>query len=49
MDFDQQLYRFDLKIAMRSNFYDIWHLAQIEHGNYEYGTWNWWSWPKIID
>ena len=40
MDFDQQLYRFDLKIAMRSNFYDIWHLAQIEHGNYEYGTWN---------
>ena len=22
------------------NFYEIWHLEQIEHPNYEYGTWN---------
>ena len=21
----------------------------IANANYEYGTWNWWSWPKIID
>ena len=21
----------------------------MEHVNYEYSTWNWWSWPKIID
>ena len=41
--------RFGLKIAMCSNFYEIWHLLQIEHANYEYCTWNWWSWPKIID
>ena len=41
--------RFGLKIAMSSNFYDIWHLVQIKHANYEYGTWNWWSWCKIID
>ena len=25
------------------------HLVQIEHANYKYGTWNWWSWPKVID
>ena len=41
--------RFGLKIAMSSNFYDIWHLVQIKHANCEYGTWNWWSWLKIID
>ena len=33
--------RFGLKIAMGSNF--------IANANYEYSTWNWWSWPKIID
>ena len=22
---------------------------QIEHANYEYSTWNWWSLPKIVD
>ena len=29
----------------------LWNLAleQMEHANYEYSTWNWWSWPKIID
>ena len=21
----------------------------MEHADYEYSTWNWWSWPKIID
>ena len=41
--------RFSLKIAMCSNFYGIWHLVQIEHTDYEYSTWNWWSWPKVID
>ena len=45
----KNLRRFGLKIAMCSNFYEIWHLVQIEHANYEYCTWNWWSWPKIID
>ena len=40
---------FGLKIAMCFNIYEIWHLVQIEHANYEYGTWNWWFWPKIID
>ena len=35
--------RFCLKIAMCSNFYEIWHLLQIEHANYEYSTWNGWS------
>ena len=34
---------------MCSNIYEIWHLVEIEHANYEYGTWNWRSWPKIID
>ena len=24
-------------------------LPQMEHASYEYSTWNWWSWPKIID
>ena len=32
-----------------SNFYEIWHLEQIEHANYEYSTLNWWSWHKIIE
>ena len=45
----KSLGKFDLKIAMCSSFYKIWHLVRIEHGNYEYGTWNWLSWPKIID
>ena len=29
----------------------FWNLAleRIEHPNYEYSTWNWLSWPKIID
>ena len=31
------------------NFYEIRHLVQIEHANYEYSTSNWWSWTKIID
>ena len=39
----KNLGRFGLKIPMCSNFYDIWHLVQIEHANYEYGTWNGWS------
>ena len=26
-----------------------WYLEQIEHTNYQYSAWNWWSWPKIID
>ena len=34
---------------MYSNFYEIWHLEQIEHADYEYKTWNWLSWRKIID
>ena len=25
---------------MCSNLYEIWHLEQIEHANYEYSTWN---------
>ena len=32
--------KFGLKTEMSSNFYDIWHLDQIEHANYEYSTWN---------
>ena len=28
-------HRFGLKIAMCSTFYEIWHLVQIEHANYE--------------
>ena len=24
-------------------------LEQMVHVNYECSTWNWWSWPKIID
>ena len=49
VDLDPKLGRFGLKIAMCSNFYEIWNLVQIEHVNYEYGTWNWWSWTKIVD
>ena len=45
----KSLGKFGLKIKMCSSFYEIWHLVQIEHPNYEYGTWIWWSWPKIID
>ena len=28
----------------------LWNVAleQMENANYEYNTWNWWSWPKII-
>ena len=48
-DRDPKLDKFGHKIAMCSNIYEIWHLVEIEHANYEYGTWNWRSWPKIID
>ena len=41
--------RFGLKIVICSNFYEIWQLVQIEYVDYEYSTWNWLSWPKIID
>ena len=41
--------RFGHKIAMCSNIYEIWHLVENEHANHEYGSWNWWPWPKIID
>ena len=35
---------------MCSNFYEIWHLEQIEHVDYELiMNWNRWSWPEIID
>ena len=37
------------KTEMCSNFYGVWHLEQIEHANDEYSTWNWLSWPKIIN
>ena len=37
------------KTELCSNFYEIWHLEQIENGDYEYSTWNWWSWSKITD
>ena len=30
-------------------FFEILHLQQFEHVDYEYSTWNWWPWPKIID
>ena len=26
-----------------------WRLEQIQHAAYEYGTWKWWYWTKIID
>ena len=32
--------KFGLKTEMCSNVYDIWHLVQIEHANYEYSTRN---------
>ena len=41
--------KFGHKIAICSNIYEIWHLVEIELANYEYDTWNWRSWPKIID
>ena len=28
------------KAEMCFNLYEIWHLEQIEHVNYEYSTWN---------
>ena len=35
---------------MCSNYYEILHLEQIEHVDYELiMNSNWWSWPKIID
>ena len=39
--------KFGPKIEMCSNFYEICHLEQIEHANYEYSAWNWGSWPKV--
>ena len=47
--FDPELGRFGLKGAVCPNFYETWHFVQIEHASYEYGTYNWWSGPKIID
>ena len=41
--------KFGPKTEMCSSFYEIWHLKQIKHASYEYSTWNWWSWQKIID
>ena len=39
-DLEPKLVRICLKISICSNFYEIWHLAQIEHANYEYVTRN---------
>ena len=33
--------KFGPKTEMCSNFYDIWHLEQMEYTNYEYSNWNW--------
>ena len=49
LDPNYKFTKFGPTIEMCSNFYEIWHLEQIEHPNYEYSTWNWWPWPKIID
>ena len=38
----------DLVTKLQNYIYEIWYLVEIEHANYEYGTWNWWPWPKII-
>ena len=38
----------DLVTKLQNYIYEIWYLVEIEHANYEYGTWDWWSWPKII-
>ena len=32
--------KFGPTTEMCSNFYEIWHLEQMEHVNYEYSTWN---------
>ena len=38
------------RLEMCSNYYEILHLEQIEHVDYELiMNSNWWSWPKIID
>ena len=31
--------KFGSKTKICSNIYEIWHLEQIEHANYEYRTW----------
>ena len=46
---NQKFAKFEPKNEMYFHFYEIWHLEQIEYADYEYSTWNWWSWPKIID
>ena len=35
-----QIYEIWSQTEMCSNLYEIWHLEQIEHANYEYSTWN---------
>ena len=47
-DWKLEISKFGPKTEMYSNFYEIWHLEQIEHADYEYSTWNWLNWPKII-
>ena len=37
------------KVKGATIFFEIWHLEQMQHANYEYSTWNWWYQPKIID
>ena len=32
--------KFGRKTEVCSNFYEIWHLEQIEHANCEYSAWN---------
>ena len=41
-DFDPKLKfaKFVPKTEKCSNCYEIWHIEQIEHANYEYSTWN---------
>ena len=34
----KNLGRFGFKIAMCSNFYEIWHLVQSKHASYEYNS-----------
>ena len=40
LDQNYKFVKFGPKTEMCSNFYEIWHLEQIEHANYVSCTWN---------
>ena len=49
LDWKLEIWESWSQTEMRSTFYEFWHLRQIKHADYEYSTWNWQFWLKMLE